>query len=131
MLMIAAMVLSMNAKAGPLFQATAYTPTCDKCLGVTKWRGLIANPWGPIKMMAVDPNVLTLGKCYRLRFVDDVNDGHDSIYLAADVGGGVRGYELDLLVKSTTSAENFGIQVVEVIGQVSCPVDPYTLPRRK
>lgn len=107
------------------FEATAYVRDCEGCSGYTAWRGLAADPWGPVKLMAVDPDVLDLGKCYRLRF----EDGHESTYLAADTGGDIEGNRLDLLLKSEASARKFGRQQVTVVGEAVCPVDVSKLPR--
>jgi len=119
------LTISAVMAAPTTFEATAYVQDCEGCSGYTAWRGLAANPWGPIKLMAVDPKVLDLGKCYRLQF----QDGHESIYLAADTGGDIEGNRLDLLLKSETSARKFGRQHVTVVGAVACPVDVSKLPR--
>lgn len=122
------MTLSL-AFANPVFEATAYTKDCAGCSGLTAWKGLQADAWGPVKIMAVDPKVLTLGRCYLLRFVDEQNDGHESIYLAADTGGDIKGLRVDLLLRSNDSAKKFGRQDVEIVEEVTCPVNPHTLPR--
>ena len=93
---------------GAKFVATAYTRDCAGCSGVTK-TGVVADPWRK-KLMAVDPRVLKLGKCYRVKFPD----GHSTVYLAADVGGGIKGNRVDLLLKSKSSAKKFGRQVVTI-----------------
>ncbi len=102
--------------SSPVFEATAYTADCKGCSGVTA-TGVPANAWGPVKLMAVDPNVLKLGRCYTLRFAD----GHTSVYKAADTGGKIKGRRLDLLMRSKTSAVKFGRQRVSVVGGVNCP----------
>lgn len=107
------------------FVATAYTRDCKGCSGYTSWKGLVANPHGPVKMMAVDPKVLHLGTCYRLQF----GDGQEDIYLAADTGGDIKHHRLDLLWKTKSSARKFGKQHVKLIGEADCPVNPHTLPR--
>ena len=71
--------------------------------------GVVADPWGK-KLMAVDPRVLKLGKCYRVKFPD----GHSTVYLAADTGGAIKGNRVDLLLKSKSSAKKFGRQVVTI-----------------
>jgi len=119
------MNLSQAMAGDSAFEATAYVRDCAGCSGYTAWEGLVADPWGPIKMMAVDPDVLDLGQCYRLRF----RDGHESVYLAADTGGAIQGHRLDLLLKSTASARKFGRQPVIVLGKVACPVDVRRLRR--
>ncbi len=113
----------------PTFTATAYVRDCPGCTGYTAWQGIVANPYGPVKIMAVDPKVLKLGKCYRVRFVDEINDGHESIYLAADTGGDIKGHRVDLLLKSVSSARSFGAQDVHIVGETTCPVDVSKLPR--
>lgn len=96
--------------------ATAYTADCRGCSGVTA-SGIRANAWGPIPLMAVDPKVFRLGRCYRLKFAD----GHYNTYLAADTGGRIQGNHIDLLLKSRESAVRFGRQMVELNGPVACP----------
>lgn len=96
--------------------ATAYTADCHGCSGITA-SGIRANAWGPIPLMAVDPSVFRLGRCYRLTFAD----GHHTTYLAADTGGHVRGRRVDLLLKSKESAARFGRQTVKLNGPVACP----------
>lgn len=130
--MLTYLLMVSAAMAFPItFEATAYVRTCEGCTGYTAWRSLVADPWGPVKMMAVDPDVLDLGKCYRLRFDDPRNDGHESVYLAADVGGDIEGFRLDLLLKSEESARRFGRQQVTVVSEVECPVDVSRLPRAR
>jgi len=99
---------SATADSGRKFVATAYTADCVGCTGITKI-GIVADPWSA-KIMAVDPKVLTLGKCYRVKFAD----GHSTVYLAADVGGDIKGNRVDLLLKSKESAKRFGRQTVTV-----------------
>jgi len=96
------------------FVATAYTKNCAGCTGITA-SGMKANP--NRKMMAVDPRILKLKSCYKLQF----KDGHHSVYLAADIGGNIKGNRVDILMKSHQSAKNFGRQTIKILGKVKCP----------
>lgn len=102
------------AFAGTNFTATAYTADCKGCSGITK-TGINVNT-SKKKIMAVDPKVLKLGKCYQVKF----SDGHSSIYLAADTGSAIKGNRVDLLLKSRKSAVIFGRQKVTISGPVKC-----------
>lgn len=108
-------MLMLNAAFASTFTATAYTKSCKGCSGITA-SGIPANAWGPIKIMAVDPKVLSLGSCYNVKF----QDGHRSLYLAADTGGRIKGKTVDLLLKSESSAKNFGRQTV-TLAKTKCP----------
>jgi 3D (Asp-Asp-Asp) domain-containing protein len=101
-------ILTTGQAEGAKFVATAYTKDCAGCSGVTK-SGIVADPWSK-KIMAVDPRVLKLGKCYLLKFPD----GHSTVYLAADTGGSIKGNRVDLLLKSKASAKKFGKQTVTI-----------------
>jgi 3D (Asp-Asp-Asp) domain-containing protein len=105
---LALLAVTSGQAEGAKFVATAYTRDCAGCTGVTK-TGVVADPWSR-KLMAVDPRVLKLGKCYRVKFPD----GHTTVYLAADVGGSIKGNRVDLLLKSTSGARKFGRQVVTI-----------------
>lgn len=102
------LVTTTGAAEGAKFVATAYTRDCAGCTGVTK-SGVVADPYSK-KIMAVDPRVLKLGKCYRVKFPD----GHTTVYLAADTGGAIKGHRVDLLLKSKSSAKKFGRQTVTI-----------------
>ncbi|MPZ13565.1 MAG: hypothetical protein GEU73_03940 [Chloroflexi bacterium] len=56
--------------------------------------------WG---IVAIDPAVIPLGS--RLRIA-----GFDTVFLAADTGGGVRGYHVDIFFDSHAAAIQFGVQ---------------------
>lgn len=109
-------LLILNAAFANTFTATAYTKSCRGCSGITA-TGIPADAWGPVKIMAIDPNVLDLGACYILQF----EDGHRSLYLAADTGSQIRGRKVDLLLKSESSAKKFGRQKVRVVKKTKCP----------
>lgn len=109
-------ITSCLVGASPVaYEATAYTKDCKGCNGITS-TGIQANAWGKVKIMAVDPRFLKLGKCYTLQF----EDGHKSVYLAADTGGHIKGKRIDLLLKSSESAKKFGRQIVKVHGVTKC-----------
>ena len=114
--MIYVLSIFLFASSPVTYEATAYTKNCKGCSGITS-TGIKANPYGKVKMMAVDPKHLKLGKCYILQF----KDGHRSIYLAADTGLHIKGKRIDLLLKTHESAVKFGRQKVSVIGLTKCP----------
>lgn len=123
------LMFGLAMAGGPVLEATAYVKTCPGCSGYTAWKSLHADAYGPIKMMAVDPKVFKLGLCYKLKFTDERNDDHESVYLAADTGGDIKGNRIDLLLKTEESARRFGRQEVTLISSVPCPVDVAKLPR--
>jgi len=107
------------------FRGRGYPRDCPGCTGYTAWRGLPADPWNSagVRIMAVDPKVLKLGRCYDVRFIDPDNlkPGHTTLYLAADIGGDIKGRRTDFLMKSRKSMKQFGVQDVAPGDPVACP----------
>jgi len=81
--------------------ATAYTPSCDGCSGITA-TGYRAGPG----IVAVDPRVIPLGS--RLYI-----PGY-GFAVAGDTGGAIRGDRIDLGFSSTRAALRFGRRIVTV-----------------
>ena len=79
---------------------TAYCP-CEECCG--KWAdGLTATglPAG-LGIVAVDPDVIPLGSTVVI---------NGQRYLAADTGGAVRGFHVDICLSAHQEAVEFGVQ---------------------
>lgn len=93
-------------------EATAYTATCEGCIGITKTgvdvRDTITHDGR--RVVAVDPAVIPLGSDVTLTF----EDGSTMKATAQDVGGAINGREIDILVGSVDEALRFGRQKVEV-----------------
>ena len=86
------------------FAITAYCP-CEKCCGEYAdgftASGVPAEPG----VIAVDASVISLGSTV-------IIEGKE--YLAADVGGGVKGNHIDICFEDHSAAENFGVQMADV-----------------
>jgi len=88
--------------------ATAYTPRCDGCTGITK-TGVNVHKTNK-KIIAVDPRVIPLKSKVEL-IVDGKSWGY---YHAEDTGGKIKGYRIDVLMKSYKQAIEFGRKKVKV-----------------
>ena len=86
-------------------EATAYTKDCSGCSGVTA-TGIDLNKNPNQKIIAVDPTVIPLGKHVLI-------EGYGT-YLAADLGGAIKGQRIDVLVQSESEALAFGRRQVKV-----------------
>lgn len=85
--------------------ATAYTASCEGCIGITKTGvNLIDNP--DAKVIAVDPEVIPLGSKV---FVEGY--GYAT---AEDIGGGIKGNEIDVFIPATPDAMQWGRKEVKV-----------------
>jgi 3D (Asp-Asp-Asp) domain-containing protein len=86
--------------------STAYTAYCKGCSGKTRWRelDLRANP--NLKVIAVDPSIIPLGtKVYV--------EGY-GYAIAADTGGAIHGYKIDIFMPSRQQALQWGRRTVKV-----------------
>jgi uncharacterized protein YabE (DUF348 family) len=94
--------------AGESFEvvATAYTALCDSgCTGITATGiNLLKNP--DMKVIAVDPRVIPLGTRV---FVEGYGYA-----IAGDTGGAIKGYKIDLYVKTKDEARKFGRKKVKI-----------------
>jgi len=85
--------------------ATAYTAYCNGCSGRTATGlNLRANP--NMKVVAVDPRVIPLGSKVYV-------EGY-GYAVAADTGGAIKGYIIDLLMPSPTDAYRWGRKKVKI-----------------
>ena len=85
--------------------ATAYTPNCNGCSGITATGvNIKSNP--NMKLIAVDPNVIPLGSKVWV-------EGY-GYAIAADTGGAIKGNKIDILVSSKSAAKNWGRKKVRI-----------------
>lgn len=94
------------------FTATAYTSDCYGCIGITKTGVDVSNTvtYEGRRVIAVDPLVIPLGSIVEIRLAD----GTTFEAVALDIGGGINGYEVDLLEQTEAMALDFGRQEVGV-----------------
>ncbi|KON86128.1 peptidoglycan-binding protein [Sporosarcina globispora] len=85
--------------------ATAYTASCEGCIGITK-TGVNLNDNPDAKVIAVDPDVIPLGSKV---FVEGY--GYAT---AEDIGGGIKGNEIDVFIPGTQDAMQWGRKDVKV-----------------
>ncbi|WP_010648485.1 3D domain-containing protein [Oceanobacillus massiliensis] len=85
--------------------ATAYTAKCDGCSGIT-YTGIDLNKNPNAKVIAVDPNVIPLGS-------EVYVEGY-GYATAADIGGAIKGNEIDIHVPTDKEAVSYGIQTIDV-----------------
>lgn len=87
------------------FIATAYTANCKGCSGVTATGiNLRNNP--NAKVIAVDPSVIPLGSKVEIK-------GYGT-YLAADIGGAIKGKRIDIFMSDKNAAKRFGHRAVQI-----------------
>lgn len=86
-------------------KSTAYTANCRGCSGITATGiNLKKNP--NAKVIAVDPKVIPLGtKVYVEGYGEAV---------AGDTGGSIKGNKIDVYMKTTQQARNWGVRTVKV-----------------
>lgn len=85
--------------------ATAYTPYCAGCSGVTATGiNVKANP--NMKLIAVDPSVIPLGSKVWV-------EGYGTA-IAGDTGGAIKGNKIDLLMPSNGQANSWGVRTVTI-----------------
>ena len=85
--------------------ATAYTPNCNGCSGITATGvNIKSNP--NMKLIAVDPKVIPLGSKVWV-------EGY-GYAIAADTGGAIKGNKIDILVSSKSAAKHWGRKKVRI-----------------
>jgi uncharacterized protein YabE (DUF348 family) len=85
--------------------ATAYTADCNGCSGNTATGlNLRANP--NAKVIAVDPRIIPLGSKVYV-------DGY-GYAVAADTGGAIKGYKIDVFISSKAEAYRWGLKKVKI-----------------
>jgi 3D (Asp-Asp-Asp) domain-containing protein len=96
---------------GQTFHVTHYTATCKGCSGITKTGVNVKNTiyFEGYRIIAVDTNLIPLGS------IVEMSDGKRTFKaIAIDVGGGIRGNEIDLLVGSVKEALALGKKDMKV-----------------
>jgi 3D (Asp-Asp-Asp) domain-containing protein len=86
-------------------ESTAYTANCNGCSGITKV-GIDLKKYPNGKVVAVDPNVIPLGSTVEV-------EGYGKA-IAADIGGGISGNELDVFFATEKTALTWGRKNVKV-----------------
>lgn len=86
-------------------EATAYTAYCAGCSGITS-EGINLRGKNPPKVIAVDPSVIPLGSRV---WVEGYGEA-----IAGDTGGAIKGNKIDVFVKSTSAARQWGRRTVTV-----------------
>lgn len=91
--------------------ATAYTSKCKGCTGFTFTEHDVRNTiyYNGLRIIASDNSVIPL---YSIVRVETKNESFHAIVL--DRGSGIDGLEIDLLVKTTDEAMEFGRQNVKI-----------------
>lgn len=85
--------------------ATAYTPYCAGCSGVTATGiNVKANP--NMKVIAVDPRIIPLGSKVWV-------EGYGTA-IAGDTGGAIKGHKIDLLMPNNSQANSWGVRTVTI-----------------
>ena len=85
--------------------ATAYTPYCAGCSGVTATGiNVKANP--NMKVIAVDPRIIPLGSKVWV-------EGYGTA-IAGDTGGAIKGHKIDLLMPNNSQAKSWGVRTVTI-----------------
>lgn len=86
--------------------ATSYTAYCQGCSGKTAWKGINLRKYPETKVIAVDPSVIPLGtKVYV--------EGY-GYATAADTGGAIKGYKIDLFYPEKEQALEWGRRKVKI-----------------
>ncbi len=85
--------------------ATAYTPNCNGCSGVSA-SGINLNSNSNLKVIAVDPSVIPLGTKVWV-------EGYGNA-IAGDTGGAIKGKKIDVLVQTKQQANNWGRKKVRI-----------------
>lgn len=99
--------VNIEANVGKTFtvQATAYTPYCKGCSGITS-TGINVNNDRHQRIIAVDPSVIPLGSRV---WVEGYGEA-----IAADRGSAIKGNRIDVLYKSQNAALQWGRRTVTV-----------------
>lgn len=87
-------------------EATAYTAYCKGCLGITKWKEINLRKNPHLKIIAVDPKLIPLGSKVYV-------EGY-GYAIAADTGGGIKDYEIDIFMPNVSDALEWGRKRVRV-----------------
>jgi len=86
-------------------EATAYTPYCAGCSGITA-TGIDVRSNPNQKVIAVDPSVIPLGSKV---WVEGYGEA-----IAGDTGGAIKGNKIDILMPTQEQALNFGRKSITI-----------------
>jgi 3D (Asp-Asp-Asp) domain-containing protein len=86
-------------------KSTAYTASCEGCTGKTA-TGIDLNANPNIKLIAVDPSVIPLGKRVYV-------EGY-GYAITGDTGGAIHGNRIDIYMASEKDALNWGVRTINV-----------------
>jgi 3D (Asp-Asp-Asp) domain-containing protein len=104
-------VKKAQAIQGQTYHVTHYTATCKGCSGITRTGIDVRNTvyHNGYRIIAVDTNLIPLGS------IVEMSDGKRTFKAQAlDVGGGIKGHEIDLLVGSVKEALTLGKKDMKV-----------------
>lgn len=89
-------------------EATHYTAYCDGCTGITKMGDNVKSTIyvNGLRVIAADPRVIPLGSIVTV----ELEDGTTFKASVRDVGGGIKGARIDVLVSSKNEAYRLGRQ---------------------
>ncbi|MCM3715430.1 3D domain-containing protein [Alkalihalobacillus oceani] len=99
------LIIDREGKETMLVTATAYTPDCLGCTGITKM-GIDLRHRPNIKVIAVDPEVIPLGATVYV-------EGYGKA-VASDIGSAIKGKKIDLYMHTEEEALRWGRRQVQV-----------------
>lgn len=90
---------------------TYYTPNCKGCSGITKSGVNVKSTiyHDGMRIVASDSSIIPLGSIIEIS--DGVNTFKAQVH---DIGGGINGHELDVLVSTTSEANSLGVRYAKV-----------------
>ncbi|MCS1382559.1 3D domain-containing protein [Lysinibacillus sphaericus] len=100
-----------SSKKWMQFNASYYGPDCNGCSGITV-TGINVHEtyyYNGMRIVAVDPKVISLGTIVEIR-----TPYESFIAIAADKGGAIKGFKLDILVESEKIATQYGRHAVQL-----------------
>ena len=106
----------VNEKIDKVFKVSAYTlayQSCQKSRG-SKDYGITSSGYdlkghtlASARTIATDPMIIPTGTKVRLTFKNSKYKKWDGIYTSRDIGGGIKGFHLDMFVGSSLSSNKF------------------------
>jgi len=93
-------------------KATSYSVTiedCGKLDGITFSGRKVKEKW----TVAVDPRIIPLGSVLYIEFPDPLSH-MNGYYRAQDIGGAIKGMDVDIFIDDVKEAKRFGVRTVKV-----------------
>ena len=93
-------------------ESTAYTAFCDSgCIGITRTGYDVSNTiyYDGMRIVAVDPEVIPLHSIVEVHTGTEVFKA-----IALDTGGSIKGNKIDILMKTTDEANQWGRREVKI-----------------